>query len=85
MRSPPLSGLILENKGMRAVELKKGKRSSKRTQLWIFATDFFKIRASISLHPPKQHVFLEFLIENKEFYSTKRALRGDTARNMWLK
>ena len=64
---------------------KRAKRSSKRAQLWIFATDFSKIRASLSLHHPKQYVFLEFLVENKEFYSTKRALRADTARNKWIK
>ena len=51
------------------------KKSSKRAQLWIFSTHFFKFRAFITLHSPKQHVFLEFLVENKAFYSTKRALR----------
>ena len=33
------------------------------------------------LNLPKQHAFLEFLVENKAFYSTKRALRADTAYN----
>ena len=35
--------------------------------------------------PPKQHVFLEFLVENKAFRFSKRALRASTARNKWLK
>ena len=66
---------------------KRAKKSSKRAQFWIF-TNFFKFRAFITLHPlpPKQHVFLEFLVENKEFYSTKKALRADAARtanNKW--
>ena len=64
---------------------KRAKKSSKRAQLWIFTTHFFKFRAFIMLQPPKQHVFLEFLVENKVFYSTKRALRADTARNKWPK
>ena len=38
---------------------------------------FFKFRAFVTLHPPKQHVFLEFLVENEAFYFTKRALRAD--------
>ena len=37
------------------------------------------------LHPLKQHVFLEYLVENTAFYSTKRALRVYTACNKWLK
>ena len=39
----------------------------------------------MTLHPPIQHVFWEFLVDNKAFYSTKRALRANTARNKWLK
>ena len=35
--------------------------------------------------PQKQHVFLEFLVENKAFRFSKRALRAGTARNKWLK
>ena len=46
---------------------------------------FFQIRAFRTLHPPKQYVFLEFLIENKALHFSKRALRVDTARNKWLK
>ena len=56
------------------------KKSIKRAQLWIFTPHLFKFRAFITLHPPKQHAFLEFLVENKAFCSTKRALRADTAR-----
>ena len=32
----------------------------------------------MTLHHSIQHMFLEFLVENKEFYSRKRALRADT-------
>ena len=39
----------------------------------------------MTLHPPIQHVFWEFLVENKAFHSTKRALRANTACNKWLK
>ena len=72
---------------MHAVYPQKGqKKSSKRAQFWIF-TNFFKFRAFITLHPlpPKQHVFLEFLVENKEFYSKKKALRADAARTAYNK
>ena len=34
---------------------------------------------------PKQHVFLEFLVENKEFYFSKRALRAGIACKKRLK
>ena len=34
---------------------------------------------------PKKHVFLEFLLENKAFCSTKKELHADTAHNKWLK
>ena len=54
-------------------------------ELWIFTTHFFKFRTFIMLHPSKHHVFLEFLVENKEFNSTKRALCAYTAHNKWLK
>ena len=37
------------------------------------------------IDPTKQHVFLEFLVENKVFCSTERLLRADNARNKWLK
>ena len=36
-------------------------------------------------YTPLNSMFLEFLVKNKEFYSTKRALRADIARNKWLK
>ena len=37
------------------------------------------------LHPAKQHVALEFLVEKKVFCFAKRALHAGTARNKWLK
>ena len=64
---------------------KRAKKSSKREKLWIFTTHFFKFRAFITLHPLKQHVFLEFLVGIKAFFSTKRAFSADTACNKWLK
>ena len=77
------TGLILENKGMLVRKTgKKGKKKySIRRQLWIFIPHLFKFRTFIMPHLPKQYAFLEFLVENKAFCSTKRALRADTARN----
>ena len=46
---------------------------------------FFKCRIFRTLHPSKQHVFLEFLVENRAFYFSKRALRAGIARTKWLK
>ena len=80
-----IQGLFWKIRACVRYNLKRAKRSSKRAQLWIFATHFFKFRAFVTLHPPKQHVFLEFSVENKAFYFTKRALCADTARNKWLK
>ena len=37
------------------------------------------------LHPPKQHVLLEFLGKKRLFISQERELRADTAHNKWLK
>ena len=64
---------------------KRERKSSKRAQLCIFATNSFKFRAFRTLHPPKQHVFLEFLVEDKALHLSKRTLRASTARNRWLK
>ena len=36
-------------------------------------------------HPPKRHVFLEFLVENKAFHFSKRTLCADIACSKWLK
>ena len=70
---------------MCGINPKRAKKSSKRAQLLIFTTHFFKFRAFITLHPPKQHVFLEVLVENKAFYSTKKTPGADTVHNKWLK
>ena len=64
---------------------KRTRKSSKRAQLWIFTPHFSKFRAFRTLHSPKQHVFLEFLVKNNAFHFSKRALREDTARNKLLK
>ena len=64
---------------------KRARTSSKRAKLWIFTPHSSKFRAFGTLHPPKRHVFLEFLEENKANHSSKRALRAATARNKWLK
>ena len=37
------------------------------------------------LHPPKQHVILKVLTENKVFYFYKKALYKGTEPNKWLK
>ena len=93
MRSLPCSetatrgvrGLILENRACVRYNQKRARKSSKRTQLWVFTPHFFKFRAFRKLHPPKRHVFLEFLAEKKVFRFAKRALSAGTARNKWLK
>ena len=55
---------------------KRGKESRKRAQLRNFTHYSSKFRAIRTLHSPKQHVFLEFLGENKVFYFSERALRA---------
>ena len=37
------------------------------------------------LQPFKRYVILEFLVQNKAFDLSKKALRAVTARNEWLK
>ena len=64
---------------------KRARTSSKRAKLWIFTPHSSKFRAFGTLHPPKRHVFLEFLEENKANHFSKRALRAATARNKRLK
>ena len=64
---------------------KRATKSSKRAQLWIFTSHFSKFRAFRTLQPHKQHVFLEFLVENKAFHVSKRALRTSTTRIKWFK
>ena len=61
------------------------RKSIKRVQLWIFTPHFSKFRAFRTLQPPKRHVFLEFLVENKAFNFSKRAVHADTACNKWFK
>ena len=75
--------LPAENKGMCAVYQKRARKSSKRARLWIFIPHVSKFTALKTFHPPKQHVFLEVLIENKAFYFSKRALRVETACSKW--
>ena len=79
------SGLILENKGCVRYNQKEAINCSKRAQLWIFTPYFSKFRAFRTLHSPKQHVFLEFLVKNNAFHFSKRALRASTTWNNLLK
>ena len=72
-------------KGMRAIYQKRAKRSNERIKLWIFTPHLSKFRTFRTLHPSKQHVFFKYLVENKAYSLSKRALRVDTARNKWLK
>ena len=60
---------------------KRAKKSGKRVQSWIFTPHFCKFRAFRMLH----YAFLEFLVENKAFYFSKRALHADTTHKKWLK
>ena len=64
---------------------KRARKSSKRAQLWIFTPYFSKFRVFRTLHTPKQHVFLELLVENKTFYFSKKALLAGTTCKKWLK
>ena len=68
-------GLILEIKGMRTVQQKSARKSSKRAQLWIFTQNIFKFRAFGILNTAKQQVVLKVFTENEIFYFSKRALR----------
>ena len=45
---------------------KRARKSSKRAKLRIVTPYFPKLRAFKTLHPHKQYVFFEFLVENKE-------------------
>ena len=70
------------------------RKSSKRAQLWIppphththththTPLQFSKFRAFRMLHPTKQHVFLEVLVENKALYFSKMALHAGTTNNI---
>ena len=64
---------------------KKGKKGLVKGHIHQFLLRglVFKFREFIMLQPLKQ--FLEYLVENKTFYSTKRTLRVYTACNKWLK
>ena len=53
--------------------------------MWIFTPHFSKFRTFGMLHPPKWHMFLEFLVKNKAFCFSKRALRPGAAGNKWFK
>ena len=64
---------------------KRASRPSKSAKLWIFTPNFSKFRAFRMLHPPKPHVFLELLAENKTFSCSIRALHTETTQNKWLK
>ena len=59
--------------------------SSKKAHLWIFTPHFFKFRAFRTLHPPRRHLFLEFLVGSVTYNFSKKALRAGAARNKWLK
>ena len=57
---------------------------SKRAQLEIFPSTFFKFRTFGKLHPPKP-VVLQIFTKNKLFNFSKRPLRVSTTCNKWLK
>ena len=64
---------------------RRARKSSKRAQLWTFTPHFSKFRVFRTVHSTKRDVFLEFLVENKAFNFSKRALRANIARDKWLK
>ena len=65
--------------------LKKGKKVQQKGTAVNFYPSFSKFRAFRTLHLPKQYVFLEFLVKNKAFHFSKRALRADTTRKKRFK
>ena len=54
---------------------KRARKSSNRAKLRIVTPHFPKLRAFKTLHPHKQYVFFEFLVENKEKKATARNKR----------
>ena len=53
--------------------------------MWLFTPHFPEFRTFRTLQPFKRYVILGFLVENKAFDLSKKALRAVTARNEWLK
>ena len=80
-----IQGLFWKIRSCVRFNLKRARKCSKRAQLWIFTPHSSKFRAFRTLHLPIRHVFLEFLVENKAYHFSKRALRAGTARNKLLK
>ena len=80
-----LQGLFLKIRACVRYNQKRVKKSGKRAQSWIFTPHRSKFRAIRTLNLSKRHVFLEVLVEKKEFDFSKRALRAGTARDKWLK
>ena len=64
---------------------KRARKSSERAQLWIFTPYFSQFWGFRTLHTPKWHVFLEFLVENKAFHFSKKVLHAGAACKKWLK
>ena len=60
-------------------------KSSLRAHLWIFTPNSSKFRAIWNATPPKQHVVLKVLTDNKAFCFWNKALRPSTARNKRVK
>ena len=58
--------------------------TKKGAGLWIFPTNFSKVRVFEMLHPHKWYVVLNVFVK-KLSYFPKRALHADTTRNEWLK
>ena len=77
-----LTGLILQNEGMHAVQPKKGMKVQCKGTIVNFCPSSFQISGIQNATPPKQHAFLEFHVENKVFHFSKRALRAGTARKV---
>ena len=61
---------------------KRQKKSGEKARLYIF---FPKFRAFRTLYSPKNHVFLEVLIENRAFCFSKMALLAGAIHNMLSK
>ena len=62
-----------------------GKKVTQKGTIMVFYPLFFQIKEIYNATPPKQHVVLQILREDKVIDFSKRALHAGTARNKWLK
>ena len=62
-----------------------GKKVTQKGTIMVFYPLFFQIKEIYNATPPKEHVVLQILQEDKVIDFSKRALHAGTARKKWLK